>query len=111
MQLLSLEAFRLIYGLTYFILGLTLGARVLAYQPSEFRNRLLALASFGILHACAIWLLLFNSAGSEISSHAKTVFYAASFLSLYYFALGWNERWPMLAHATVLATICSLILA
>ena len=111
MQELSLEVFRLIYGLTYFVLGLAVGARVLGYHASEFRNRLLALAAFGLLHAGAVWVLLINPAENGISSHLQAVFYAASFLSLYYFALGWNERWPMVAHIIVLGTVCSLIIA
>ena len=108
MHELSAEFFRLIYGLTYFTLGLAILARALAYPPTGFRSRLLALSLFGLLHAAAAWLVLVDSIANAVPPHLQSVFTAPSFLALYYFAFGWREKWPMAAHAAALATICSL---
>ena len=111
MQELSPETFRLIYGLTYFVLGLAVGVRALGHQSSSLRNRLFALAAFGLLHAGAVWLLITSPVESTIVIQLQTVLYAASFLALYYFALGWNEKWPMTAHLVSLVTIFGLVIA
>ncbi len=102
------ELFRLIYGLTYFVLGLAVLVRALAYPTSGFRNRLFALGAFGLLHAIAIWLILTPVIASMFSTHLHGVFYVPSFLALYYFAFGWREKWPMASHAVALATIFGL---
>ncbi|MGY9106127.1 MAG: hypothetical protein ACKVG0_06290 [Alphaproteobacteria bacterium] len=111
MQELSPETFCLIYGLTYFVLGLAVGVRALGHQSSSLRNRIFALAAFGLLHAGAIWLLITSPVESKVAIQLQTVLYAASFLALYYFALGWNKKWPMAAHLVSLVTIFGLVIA
>ena len=105
------DVFHLIYGLTYFGLGLAVVVHALAYPASAFRHRLFAFGAFGLLHAIAIWLVLTNAITSTVPSHVQGVFTAPSFLALYYFAFGWRERWSMAGHGITLATICSLIIA
>lgn len=103
---LSADAFRLIYGFTYVIMGLAVGIRAIAFPSSSFRNRLLALAGFGILHAAALWGVDFiDRLGDAAPSYGHTLAYLPSDLALFYFAFGWNERRPMLAHLVVAASV------
>jgi hypothetical protein len=44
--------------------------------------------------------------GEDTPHFVRTLLYQPSNLALFYFAFGWNERRPMLAHYIALASIC-----
>ena len=108
---LSPQAFQLIYGMTFFVMGLAVIARVSAYPPSRFRNRLLALGASGLFHAAGTWLILESVTEIGLPSYIRQISYTAGYLALFYFAFGWSERRPMAAHAIALASIGGLLTA
>ncbi len=108
---LAPEIYRLIYGLTFFILGLAVVVRAAAYPSSNFRNRLLALCAFGLLQAASASVTFLYVIIDVAPFHFRAMLYGPGSLALYYFAFGWSERRPMLAHAIVLASICGLVIA
>nr|TFG53927.1 MAG: PAS domain S-box protein [Hyphomicrobiales bacterium] len=105
MQEMPPDIIRLAYGLTYFALGLAVGVRALAYPTSGFRDRIFALAAFGLLQAGAIWSLSALPLETITPSPLMGLVYAPGYLALYYFAFGWREKWPILVHAVVFGTV------
>ena len=93
-----------IYGLAFFVLGLSVAVRAAACTASFARRRLFGLAAFGISHGIFEWLGLANLIGlANISPKPLFAVAVASFLSLYWFALAGPRRRPM-AQATVLGS-------
>ncbi len=105
------DSWNAVYGLAYFTMGLAVVVRASANASSRFRNRLFALGVFGLLRAASLWsILIFDLPRGDLIS-LREVVHLPAYFALYYFALGWNERRPWLAHAVVMVSVCALLIA
>ena len=105
---LSPDFYLLVYGLTFFVMGLAVTVRALATPASNLRNRLLALGVFGLLHAVFTWLLFDETV---LWSYLRPTLYIVSYLALYYFAFGWRGRRRTTVHVIAAAMTCVLVIA
>ena len=107
---LTPEYISLLYGAAYFIMGFAIVVRASACPASNFRSRLFALGVFGLLRAASLWTVLFYELPRGDPFALREVIHLPAYFALFYFAFGWNEKRPMLAHAVSLAAIAVLTL-
>lgn len=105
---LTPEYVSLLYGAAYFIMGFAIVVRTSAFPSSGFRNRLFALSAFGLLRAASLWsVLIFDLPRGEPFA-VREIIHLPAYFALFYFAFGWNEKRPMLAHAISMTAIGAL---
>jgi signal transduction histidine kinase len=106
----SPDTWRIIYALSLLIMGTAVLARAIAYPSSGFRNRLLALGLFALLHAADTSFWHLGIADEGVAAHVRTAFYTSSYIALYYFAFGWRTVLPQAVHyiAAITAAVWAL---
>jgi PAS domain S-box-containing protein len=110
----TLQATYGILGLAYFTLGLAVGARALAQEPSPLRGRILALASFGLLHGVYGWLEFVRTAfDPSVPPLAIAAMCTLSMMPLAYFGLSRDgtKTTPLIAGFFAWAGLWSLAAA
>lgn len=101
----SIEIWRIVYCLSLFMLGTAIIARATAYPTSGFRNRLLSLGTFGLLHTVGTAFPYLGSDEIAQLGTVRTAIYSTSYVALYYFALGWRPIHSNAVHYIAALTI------
>jgi PAS domain-containing protein len=101
----NIDTWRIVYGLSLFMMGTAVLARASAYPNSGFRNRLLALGIFAMLHAAGTSFRNLGLADEGAAAHVRTALYSSSYVALYYFAMGWRKSFSPVVHIVAVSTM------
>ena len=102
---LDIDTWRLLYSLSLFMMGTAVLSRATAYPNSGFRNRLLSLGLFGLLHAAGTSFRFLGLTDEGIAAHIRIFLYTSSYVALYYFAIGWRQSYPHAVHYIAALTV------
>jgi len=89
---------RTLYASSFLVMGTAILARASAFPNSGIRNRLLALGTFGLFHAAGTWFPILGFSPDGGAAEIRAAIYITGYVSLFYFAFGWDETRPRLGH-------------